>query len=276
MIAAIAVLALLVIYSISTNKQPSEEFESLTENSDSTQGQASQASAPPGSQGSGAGSSSGAISASPGAEGSFGLNITSPWQGETLVRGAKHTITWEGIFTDRVRITLRRQGSSLNMLVVENRFASTQNHEWAVPTSLAVANDYYFMIVPQIQSYTRAATSPLFRVTDEQVVSATKSVVEASPTSVSAEPNCFANVSVRALNQYELPVVGKKVSLTTERPGTAVLATNDTTNSNGAALFRTGSQTQGTAIFVATIDGVRVNDTAVVSFLNPPPFCNTR
>lgn len=274
-VGSLAVLIIVIAYAIGTDKRPSDEFDALTGNKDGAPPQGSQ-NQPQTQQSQQGAQTQTPVAATPGAEGSFGLKVITPWQGESLVRGAKYTVTWQGLFTDRVKISLRRQGSAFNLLVVENQFASTQKYEWTVPTTLALANDYYFVVVPQIQSYTRAATSPIFRISDEGVVSAVKSVVEASPTSVAAEPNCFATVSVRILNQYELPVPGKKVVLSTERPNTNILASNDTTNTNGAASFRVGSQMQGTAIFIATVEGVRVNDTAVVSFLNPPPFCNTR
>lgn len=273
-IGSVVVLAIVIMYSLNTNKRPSQEFESLT----NSQQEQPSSPTPSNQAGQPATQQSPAVlaPASPGVEGSFGLKVTAPTQGESVIRGAKYTLTWQGIFTDRVKISLRRQNSSFNLSIVDNQYASTQRYEWTVPITLSPGSDYYFVIVPQIQSYTRAATSPTFNIADDMVVSQVKSVVEANPTSVAAEANCFATVTVKAYNQYGLPLTGKKVVLKTERPNTLIIASNDTSNASGIAVFKVGSQTQGTAIFIADIDGVRVNDTAVVSFLNPPPFCNTR
>ncbi|RJQ13602.1 hypothetical protein C4553_02900 [Candidatus Parcubacteria bacterium] len=270
--AAFLIVILIIWYGVSTNKQPSPEFVSQEEASD--QGIKEEES--PQNQGSQQPSQQTVNSPRPAQEGSFGLKIDSPKNSDSWYRGAKHTLQWSGLFTDRVRISLRRTSTSFNLLVLDNIYASVQKYEWTVPATLTPASDYYFVIVPLIQSYSKAATSATFKIADSLVVSASKSIVEPNPQSISAEPNCFSTITVKALNDYGLPVPGKKVSLSTERQGTIIVSVRDTTSADGTALFKVGSQIQGTAVLSAFIDGIKMNDTGSVSFLNPPPFCTTR
>ena len=269
---AFIIVGLIVVYVVVQDKQPSEEFTSLTDTSTSTKQSDSQETSSATQQ-----QVRRTISVNPEAqEGSFGLLITSPSVEEQLNRGEKHIIRWEGIFIDRVKISLRSPSTGTNIPVISNLFASVQKYEWTVPTTLIKANDYYFVIVPQIQSYSKAAASADFGITDLAVVSPITSKIEAASFTVSAEPNCFTTITVKALNKFGLPVAGKKVSLTASRPTVQTITVFDTTSSDGSAIFRVGSQIQGTVILNASIEGVIVNDTGSISFITPPPFCNTR
>jgi hypothetical protein len=215
-------------------------------------------------------------SALPSQTGSFGLTITAPSQGQQFFRGAKQIITWDGIFADRVEIYLKRSGSSFSRFIAEGTYGTVGKYEWAVPTNLTPANNYYLMIIPQIESYRVPATSATFTITDAPNISAVNSNVEALPFSLSAEANCFAAVTVQVLNEYNLPLSDKKVSLDSEREQDFIVAINNTTTQNGIASFKVGSLQQGTSIFTAIVNGVKINDTAAVAFHRPPPFCETR
>lgn len=124
--------------------------------------------------------------------------------------------------------------------------------------------------ITQTAAVTFTATAPTLG-----PVSASRSSVSASPTSVVANDSDYSNVVVTVRDASDNLLSGKTVILLSNRSSDTVasLPGGSTTNSSGQATFQVRSNTAGTSTFTATADGTAVTQTATVSFTAPttPP-----
>ena len=99
------------------------------------------------------------------------------------------------------------------------------------------------------------------------VVSASRSSILTTPTSVVADGSSYSTVYVTVRNSSDSLLSGKAVTLFSSRGATDTISIVDgITNSSGQATFRVKSNTVGTAILTAIADGVTISQTATVSF----------
>ncbi len=109
-------------------------------------------------------------------------------------------------------------------------------------------------------SFRTAADVPL-------VVSASQSLVSASPTSVTANGSSFSGIIVTAKNSSGSVLSGKTVTLSSSRGAIDTIAVvNGVTNMDGNAFFQVRSSTTGSATLTAVADGTTISQTATVTF----------
>lgn len=129
--------------------------------------------------------------------------------------------------------------------------------------SPAVANPWSFRTVADLSS----------------VVSASDSLVSASPTSVTANGSSVSVITVTAKNSSGSVLSGKTVTLSGSR-GTidTIVIVSGTTNADGKAYFQVRSNTTGSAVFTAVADGTTINQTATVTLTasTPSPVSSSR
>ncbi len=106
-------------------------------------------------------------------------------------------------------------------------------------------------------------------------VSASRSSVYVTPSSVSADNSSYATVSVTVRDASDNPLSGKTVVLTSSRGSTDTVSSvsgGSITNSSGQATLQVRSGTAGTSIFTATVDSTAITQTATVTFtaVTPP------
>ena len=99
-------------------------------------------------------------------------------------------------------------------------------------------------------------------------VSATRSSVNDSPASVTANGTSSSTVTVTLLDAYNNPVSGKSVSLSDGPANSTISSPSGTSNSSGVVTFTVTDTTAESATYTATdtSDGLTIADTAVVTF----------
>jgi hypothetical protein len=106
-------------------------------------------------------------------------------------------------------------------------------------------------------------------------VSASRSSVYATPSSVTADGSSYATVSVTVRDASDNLLSGKTVVLTSNRGSADTVSSapgGSITNSSGQATLQVRSGTAGTAIFSATVDGTTITQTATVTFTATTPL----
>ncbi len=93
------------------------------------------------------------------------------------------------------------------------------------------------------------------------------STVGASPASVPADGSTTSTVTVTLKDQFNNPVSGKSVTLSSSRGATdTISAASGPSDSSGIVTFTVKSSTEGTATFTAVGDSITITQTATVTF----------
>ncbi len=100
-------------------------------------------------------------------------------------------------------------------------------------------------------------------------VSASRSSILATPSSVNADGSSYSVIYVTVRDASDSLLSGKTVTLSSSRGSVDTISiVEGTTNSSGQATFQVRSNTAGSAIFTAVADGVTISQTVTVSFLS--------
>ena len=92
------------------------------------------------------------------------------------------------------------------------------------------------------------------------------STVTTSTSSVPADNESYAVISVNAVGDNGHPFVGRSVALYSSRDSDTITTIIGTINSDGLGVFRVKSSTFGTSTFRALVDGSEINQRATVTF----------
>jgi len=119
------------------------------------------------------------------------------------------------------------------------------------------------------------ATTISFYQSFDTTVNASKSWVRTQNSTLAANGYSNSLIVVTAKNNYNTVLSGKNVTLYSSRGSTDTIATqNSITNSSGVAYFTASSLTPGNAYFTAVIDGIAVEEKALLSFSSVSSYSN--